>query len=399
MSLTIIKGQTASVKSKRFELQSIEDCLKFYNEERKYTESNRFINFPESLISALANAIENRLTFRYKKFIKTFIPSFLKPNVKSSTQLDFWINRGYDVDQARLKIANIQSKFAKKFAEKRKINPNNYSGILPTQIEYWEAKGLSAEDAKIEVSNRQKTFSLEKCIRLYGKVDGLKKFNERQEKWQNSLLSSKDVTWKTSQRSLSFSQYEKRYGKKWISIYINHLSNKSKNTKYINDLSKIEAIMNESGSNILTYIKSLNSFDIFRFSRNPIIRYLTKKNNFELVSEWMISNNVSMIESAKYGTRYYQNGKYYQSTAEFRLGEKLNELGIDFELHKRYPGTRYYSDFYVPKISTYIEYMGMQANRYEKKKYELSKSEFVIIWSNSIDKILNLINEEIHKNN
>lgn len=43
--------------------------------------------------------------------------------------------------------------------------------------------------------------------------------------------------------------------------------------------------------------------------------------------------------------------------------------------------------------------MGMPNIRYNNKKYELSKSEFSIIWSNQIDKIIDLIYEEIHKNN
>lgn len=398
MSLTIIKGRPNSIKSKRYELKSIEDCLNFYNTEKKYTDVNKFINFPDLLISELNYAIEHDTVFQYKNFIKKFIPSFLKPNAKFPIQLDFWINRGYSLNDAHSKISNIQSNFSKKFVEKRKNNPTQYLGISPNQIEYWTARGLSIDEAKLEVSNRQKTFSLSKCIQKYGKVQGLEKFNERQKKWQNSLNVSKDITWKTSQRSLSFAQYEKRYGKMWISVYVEHLNNKSKNIKYINDLIKIHSIV-IANSDILEYLKSLNSSDIFRFARNRIIMYLTKKTYFELISEWMESNQISSIKTAGYGTKYYINGKYYQSTAEFILGTKLTELKIDFEVHKRYPGTRYYSDFYIPKISTYIEYMGMPNIKYNNKKYELSKSEFSIIWSNQIDKIIDLIYEEIHKNN
>jgi hypothetical protein len=214
-------------------LKSIEDCLNFYNTEKKYTDVNKFINFPDLLISELNYAIEHDTVFQYKNFIKKFIPSFLKPNAKFPIQLDFWINRGYSLNDAHSKISNIQSNFSKKFVEKRKSNPTQYLGISPNQIEYWTARGLSIDDAKLEVSNRQKTFSLSKCIQKYGKVQGLEKFNERQKKWQNSLNVSKDITWKTSQRRLSFAQYEKRYGKMWISVYVEHLNNKSKNIKYI----------------------------------------------------------------------------------------------------------------------------------------------------------------------
>lgn len=54
------------------------------------------------------------------------------------------------------------------------------------QIKYWIKKGYSEEDAKMKVSERQKTFTLKKCIEKYGEEDGLKRWQERQLKWQNN---------------------------------------------------------------------------------------------------------------------------------------------------------------------------------------------------------------------
>lgn len=56
-----------------------------------------------------------------------------------------------------------------------------------TNIEYYISRGLSEEDAKAALIERQRTFTLEKCIEKYGDVEGRKRFNERQDKWVNSL--------------------------------------------------------------------------------------------------------------------------------------------------------------------------------------------------------------------
>lgn len=57
-------------------------------------------------------------------------------------------------------------------------------------LEYWLNKGYSLEEAKIKRSEKQHTFSKEKCVEKYGEEDGLKIFTERQHKWQTSLLKN-----------------------------------------------------------------------------------------------------------------------------------------------------------------------------------------------------------------
>lgn len=71
---------------------------------------------------------------------------------------------------------------------KKAINQNK-PGRNTNQVLYWINKGFSEEDAKKKVSERQRTFTLEKCIEKYGEEKGLKRWQERQEKWQNSLKS------------------------------------------------------------------------------------------------------------------------------------------------------------------------------------------------------------------
>ena len=57
------------------------------------------------------------------------------------------------------------------------------------QIKHWTNKGFTEEEAKEKVREQQlkRSFTLEKCIKKYGEEEGTKKYNERQEKWLNTL--------------------------------------------------------------------------------------------------------------------------------------------------------------------------------------------------------------------
>ena len=57
-------------------------------------------------------------------------------------------------------------------------------------VEYWLAKGYSEEEAKQLISESQKTFSLEKCIEKYGLEEGIKRFEQRQDKWVKAIIQN-----------------------------------------------------------------------------------------------------------------------------------------------------------------------------------------------------------------
>ena len=61
---------------------------------------------------------------------------------------------------------------------------------LPTQFNYWIKQGYSEEEAKKLQSERQTTFTLEKCIKKYGEIEGKKRFEKRQRRWVKSLFDS-----------------------------------------------------------------------------------------------------------------------------------------------------------------------------------------------------------------
>lgn len=92
------------------------------------------------------------------------------------------------------------SPFSKEFYKKRNLSEDDYKNfinsiVIPiesqnTKIEYYLNKGMSLNEAKKALYDRQSTFTLEKCIKKYGEELGTKKFNERQIKWRKKLQNS-----------------------------------------------------------------------------------------------------------------------------------------------------------------------------------------------------------------
>ena len=64
----------------------------------------------------------------------------------------------------------------------------SFKKVSPNQKSYWMNKGFSEEESILKISERQKTFTLEKCIEKYGEEKGINIFNDRQNKWYESLI-------------------------------------------------------------------------------------------------------------------------------------------------------------------------------------------------------------------
>ncbi len=101
--------------------------------------------------------------------------------------IEFWIEKGYDEESAKVKVLKSKKDFFKKAAETIKSNPEKYASKFPTKIEYYLKRGYTEEEAKKEISKIQNRFSLEKCIEKYGEELGLEKWTERQNKWLKTL--------------------------------------------------------------------------------------------------------------------------------------------------------------------------------------------------------------------
>lgn len=159
-------------------------------------------------------------TIGIRNFI-SLIPKF-KNNVPIT--MEYWLERGWSEKEAenittkyKIKISRgIKAKIPKekrieyaRNANKKRIKQirklqedGEYNKTNPTSIEYYLNKGMTQEEAEQALKERQSTFSKKKLIKKYGEEEGIKKLQERNEKWLSSLKENND--WDELSKSKSF---------------------------------------------------------------------------------------------------------------------------------------------------------------------------------------------------
>lgn len=142
-----------------------------------------------------------------KKMLKEkgYTEDEIKKICLTPSNIDFWVKKGFSVNDAKQIISKNQSNASKHVNYKKRILSNN--------IEYWLKLGFSDIEAKQKLSERQRTFTLEKCIQKYGEKEGNRKFTERQNKWINSLLNNNNfnVGYSKSSQELFYNLLETYY--------------------------------------------------------------------------------------------------------------------------------------------------------------------------------------------
>lgn len=83
----------------------------------------------------------------------------LKLNGKRPTDMQYWVNKGFTEEQAKIKIRENNIKISKR------------------RPEYWMGKGLTLDEAINEVSKYQSRNNLKSFIERYGDTDGLVRYN------------------------------------------------------------------------------------------------------------------------------------------------------------------------------------------------------------------------------
>lgn len=97
-----------------------------------------------------------------------------KKSKNSKKRVEWWLKRGFTEEEAKIEITKISKESSKRCKE------------------YWIKKGFSEEEAIQKVSDSQRFFSKEICIQKYGEEEGLKIWQERQDKWQETLMNKDD---------------------------------------------------------------------------------------------------------------------------------------------------------------------------------------------------------------
>lgn len=97
----------------------------------------------------------------------------------------------FSLEEAEIKIKEDLSKgFKKVWREYRE--GQREKAFVNTTLDYYRSRGLTTEEAFLALKERQATFTLEKCIHKYGPEEGIRRFKERNEKWQKTLNSKTD---------------------------------------------------------------------------------------------------------------------------------------------------------------------------------------------------------------
>ena len=120
---------------------------------------------------------------------------------------EFWTKKGFSEEESTQKAAEVCANNRKKFREKLDTGEIE-KGWNNCTVEYYLKKGMTMVEAKAAVTERQKTFTLEKCIINHGEENGRKIWEERQEKWKDSIYSGEScITVGTSIISKEFSTH------------------------------------------------------------------------------------------------------------------------------------------------------------------------------------------------
>jgi len=135
----------------------------------------------------------NLNTEQKQKRAKTFSLNYKNGKHKNfyrPSQKEYWINKGFTYEEAKLKIQNLYSSSSKKFHNEIKINGGEF--LTVRQLKYWINKGLSTEDAQEQLQKIQDKRSLKYFIEKYGVKEGTEKFNKTIKKWLDTLNNKSD---------------------------------------------------------------------------------------------------------------------------------------------------------------------------------------------------------------
>lgn len=226
-----------------------------------------------------------------------------------------WCSTKYNHDTKSLKhfiekYGNIEVAF-----EKYKESCHTCGTTL--RIQYYIDKGMSEDQAKAALKDRQRTFSLNKCIKKYGKAEGVKVWRRRQIKWQNTLLSLPEEI----RSDINF--------RKGQTLHNNLKRLKTENPiEYFDKIKSPLCKNSKCLSGYLYYICfSINGFTFYKIG---ITRFsdIDKRFNFNTLNYYGLKSKILFFVECK-------NLKEAFTKEQFILKKfKTNRINIDFDFFK-----------------------------------------------------------------
>lgn len=325
-------------------------------------------------------------------------------NLKYSNSKQYLIDK-YGIEEAEIrhkkkmennsfKNSEIQRKNSLRSLDKRRANPELYDDIMPNQIKYYLKKGLSEEDAKAALKERQTTFTLEKCIKRHGLKEGTRIFNERNERWLNTLNS------KPQEEIDAINRRKNPLLKK---------ENESKND-YIYRTSSITSNPIFDSDDLIKYIDNrLKDTKWLYLTKEEFIKNLPFIGNANLdVHDYLESTKFNfpsknLIKQNKRGSTYLRIDEgMLRSYFEIDFYTKLRQRNIKFLLDNSYPDSKLKYDFYLVEYNIYVEIAGQMFNENYRNNMYIKNTLYnaYIIEPSEIDNFFERIdNNEIKKIN
>lgn len=260
--------------------------------------------------------------------------------------------------------------------------------------EFWMKKGFSEEDAINKVSEKQSTFSLEKCILKHGEEDGKRIWQERQDKWQESLNSKsqeeKDEINRKKNIFLKIKDIEpEEFLKECLTIKINAYKRR-KNINFEDLEQKHKSVETLKQNFINEYLR------VFRFIFTPKEYYNSRSFIFRNIVNEDICDEIKEFESI---SKIFKNGRYtylsveegiLRSSYEIYFYSQLKAKGIRFELDKKYPNSKMRFDFFLTDLNIFIEIAGNMGDEKYRNKMKFKEENYgaKIIIPNEMDNFL-----------
>lgn len=328
------------------EVTTIQDFESFIINENIY---KFFIKFDDSHTKDILELIKKTEYVNYKQ-VRPIIKSVLK-YPESIYNKHFLKCMGWEDQKIQKFISEKQKQNSKKLVDLKKSNPNHYKDKTTTNIEYWIKKGYSPEEAKIQVSKRQSTFSLNKCIDKYGHDEGNRVFNERQDKWINTLKNK--INYFEIQKSKNVFKYDT----KSFSDILKHSGFKEKINTIVN-----YCITNKGANDFIDCVLSEDDIkkysDLSPYVSSKIIQSFYQTTDKELKK--LIYKKINLNQNRQYyGISIYHNGIRYKSIGEYRVALFLENNHLNFEYEINYPNSNMKCDFYLSDEKIFVEFFGL----------------------------------------
>ena len=167
-----------------------------------------------------------------KKYFSTLFKGENNPNSKkNTTKKQRQSISPFSIEFYKRKYPNLTFKKQKELLDKC-IKKSIKNTITTTNLKWWINKGYSFNEAKEKLKERQDTSSLNSFVRRYGEKEGVKRWERRTEKW---LKSFKKNNFSKISQELFWNIYEKINNKENIyfaTLKDNKIDNSGKNNEY-----------------------------------------------------------------------------------------------------------------------------------------------------------------------